>query len=186
MLFSKTNNKTLLSIFTILVEVLIGFSTFAIFFGIFMICIMTNYESITFYKIGKTYMDNTPQIKQLINNNPDIKDLQKNVSINETAVNSHNAIYDNKLIYIIVFMIICLLCVIILPLLLGIIRLEQINFSYILVSTILHVVLIVGFELLFLLFIITYINPVKLYLIFQHNRDTTGNYLGIIKNIANI
>jgi len=194
MLFDKTNNKSIINIFNILCEVFIGFSVFAIFFGIFMSYYFTEHQtellgkfinkSVSFYKISIT-----PQISSLLssslsslltnsfNNLEYKKQLQKSVSEDDKKVSKHNKPYDELLMKIIFGMIIVLLFIIIIPLLLGIIRLEQISFKHIGFSTILHIILIVGFELLFLLFIITYFNSVKLYSVFQHNKNQTGNFI---------
>jgi len=210
MLFNKTNNKYAINIFNILCEVLIGFSVFAIFFGIFMTYFFTNYEttllgnfiskSISFYKISiapntlevisniinnlgykkqlhSTALQDEKVISNLINNLGYKQQLEASVLQDEKIVSEHNKPYDELLMKIILYMVLVLLFIIIVPLLLGIIRLEQISFKYIGTSILLHIILIVGFELLFLLFIITFINPVKLYLVFQNNKNKTDNYI---------
>jgi hypothetical protein len=78
---------------------------------------------------------------------------------------------------IILYMLLGLLILLLLPILLGIIRIEQISFKYIGFSIFLHFILIVGSELIFLLFITSYINPVKLYTIFQLNKQLTNTYI---------
>ena len=76
-----------------------------------------------------------------------------------------------------IYIIEILFLLVIIPLLLGFVRLEQLNFKYIGLSLVLHIILIVGFELLFLLVILKYINPVKLYMTFQENKNNTGSYI---------
>lgn len=190
MLFNKTTNKTLINGFNILTEVIIGFGTFALFFGIFMNYVFTKYEvellgkfvkeSVSFYKgnpSNKQSQDLHNQMKTLINSNSDVNNLEKNVSADDEYVHSYNKPYDNKLMYIILGMIFGLLGLLLIPVILGFIRLEQINFKYIGLSLVLHIILIVGFELLFLLYIITFINPVKLYSVFESNYQKHGYYL---------
>ena len=186
MLFNKTNNKSIINIFNILCEVFIGFSVFGIFFGIFMTYYFTEHQtellgnfiskSVSFYKISITPEISTLLINYFINSGYK-QQLQANILEDDTNVNNYNKPYDELLMKIIFGMIIVLLIIIIIPLLLGIIRLEQISFKQIGFSTILHIILIVGFELLFLLFIITYFNSVKLYSGFQHNKNQTGNFI---------
>jgi hypothetical protein len=177
-------NKTL-NLFSIFSEVLIGFSTFAIFFAIFMIYYFTDHEvallgnfikTSTSYYVNDIISDNL-KINKIINSSSKIKELKRNIEINEKEVDEHNAPYDRKLLYIIFGMIICLLLLLIIPVLLGIIKLEQINFKYIGISLLLHIIIIVGFEILFLVVIISYINPVKLYNVFLNNKAQTGNYI---------
>ena len=189
MLFNKTNNKLLLSSFNVLAEVIIGFSIFALFFGVFMNYFFTKYEvqllgefikqSISFYKGDNNDKTQTLKIKlnQLISKNQNITKLEADVAANEEEVHSHNKPYDDKLMYIILIMIFGLVGILLLPILTGLIRFDQINFKYIGFSTVLHIILIVGFELLFLLYIITFINPVKLYSVFQNNYSKTGSYI---------
>ena len=179
-----TSNKNL-HIFGMFSEVLIGFSTFAIFFGIFMVYYFTDHEVVLLGNFIKQSIDfyvndsvsDTLQINELINNSSKIKELKDNIAKNEKEVEQHNEPYDRKLLYIIAGMILCLLLLLIIPVLLGIIKFEHINFKYISLSILLHVILIVGFEILFLIVIISYINPVKLYVAFKNNKAKTGSYI---------
>jgi len=183
---SSLNKSTSLSIFSIFVEVLIGFSTFAIFFGIFMIYYFTEHEvsllgnflktNVSYYLMNDTTINEKLQIGEIIKNSSKVKSIADNISKNEEEVNKHNAPYDRKLIYITAVMILTLLALLIIPVMLGIIKINQINFKYISVSILLHVILIVGFEILFLIVIVSYINPVKLYIAFQNNKAKTGSY----------
>ncbi len=194
MLFNKTNNKFAINSYNILLEICIAFSVFAIFFGVFMSYYFISYEtnllsnfitkSVSFYKFDDILLSDNTQIKPIINNlitnniGIDKKKLEEEVRNNESVVSEHNKEYDNKLIKIIIMMISALLLLLIIPLLLGFIRLEQIlPFKYICLSLLLHIILIVGFELLFFYYILIYINPVKLYLIFQANKIKTGRYI---------
>ena len=190
MLFNKTNNNLVLTAFNVLTEVLIGFSTFSLFFGVFMNNFFTKYEvkllgefikqSVSFYKSDNNNNNSNTlknKLNQLISKNTNIKQLKKDVATNEEEVNAYNKPYDNKLMYIILIMIFSLLGILLLPILTGLIRFEQISFKYIGFSILLHIILIIGFELLFLLYIITFINPVKLYSVFQNNYSKTGSYI---------
>ena len=194
MLFTKTNNQFTINSYNILLEIFIAFSVFSIFFGVFMSYYFTSYEtqllsnfitkSVSFYKYDDILLSDITQLKPVIKNliteniGNDKKKLEKEVIDNESVVSEHNKEYDNKLIKIIIMMISVLLLLLIIPLLLGIIRLEQIlPFKYICLSLLLHIILIVGFELLFFYYILIYINPVKLYLIFQANKIKTGRYI---------
>lgn len=186
MLFNKTNNNLVITGFNVLTEVIIGFSTFALFFGVFMNNFFTKYEvkllgefikqSVSFYKTNEKNADKL-KLNQLISKNTNIQQLEKDVATNEEEVHSYNKPYDNKLMYIIFIMIFSLLGILLLPILTGLIRFDQISFKYIGFSILLHIILIIGFELLFLLYIITFINPVKLYSVFQNNYSKTGSYI---------
>ena len=181
---SNKINKNLNN-FSIFAEVIIGFGTFSIFFGIFMIYFFTQYEvsllgnfikeSISFYT--NTKIIDKLEIDKLINDSSKVKLLKAEVNNTEKEVSEHNKPYDTKLIYIILGMILSLLFLLIIPVILGIIRLDQINFKYIGFSIILHIILIVGFELLFLILILSYINPVKIYNILKNNKAKTGSYI---------
>ena len=186
MLFTKTNNPFAINSYNILIEIFIAFSVFSIFFGVFMSYYFTSYEThllsnfitkgVSFYKNNNT--QGNLIINSVIKNTANLIELEKEVSIEDSIVNKHNKEYDNKLIKIIIMMISVLLLLLIIPLLLGIIRLDQIPpIKYIGLSLILHIILIVGFELIFFYYILIYINPVKLYLIFQANKDKTGRYI---------
>jgi hypothetical protein len=186
MLFNKTNNKNIIHIFNILCEVFIGFTVFALFFVIFMTYYFTEYQtallgtfidkSVSYYKISSD-SNILLEIKNLIKKLNYKQQLETNIAHHEKEVHDHNKPYDKLLIKILLYMVFGLLLLIILPLLLGVIRLEQVNFKYIGFSIILHIILIVGFELLFLLYITTFISPVKLYTVFQNNKNQTGNYI---------
>jgi len=186
MLFNKTSNTLILNSYIILTEVCIGFITFAVFFYIFMKYFFTEYEvkllsnfindSISYYNI--TQNDSQKKLlKLLIESSTETQQLASSVSENNDIVNKYNIYYDNRLLFYIMILIIILIVLLILPLILGLIRVEQISFTYIGISLLLHIILIVGLELLFLLFITKYINPVKLYLLFQENKDKTGSYI---------
>lgn len=185
MLFNKITNTTFINTYNIIIEILIGFGVFAIFFGIFMNYYFTNYEvellgtfikqSISFYKGGGDL--EKQELTNLIKNTDSIKELNTDVKNDEHEVHNYNKPYDDRLMIIILGMIAILLCILLFPLLLGFIRLDQLNFKYIGLSTILHIILIIGFELFFLLYIITFINPVKLYNVFETNKSNTGKYI---------
>ena len=186
MLFTKTSNTLILNSYIILTEVCIGFITFSVFFYLFMTYIFTNYEvdllsnfikdSISYYNI--TQNDVQKQLlKSLIENSKEKKELELTVSADGDKVIKYNVYYDNRLLVYVMVFIVILLLILILPVILGIISLDQISFKYICTSLLLHIVLIVGLEMLFLLFITKYINPVKLYLLFQENKDKTGTYI---------
>ena len=186
MLFNKTSNTFILNSHIIITEVCIGFITFSLFFYIFITYFFTKYEvnllsnfindSISYYNITQ---NETQQqlLKSLIQNSKEKKDLELKVDETNNIVKEYNKYYDNRLLIYIIIFIIILLVLLILPIILGVIRLDQINFKYIGTSLLLHIILIVGLELLFLLFITKYINPVKLYLLFQENKDKTGSYI---------
>ena len=186
MLFNKTNNKYVINAFHLLCEIFIGFSVFGLFFVIFMNYYFTSYEttllgefiakSISFYNEPLS-----PEVLSFIasgiNTTGFKQSLQASVEKDHADVEEYNKPYDNLLMKIIVGMVLGLLVLILLPILLGIIGMEQLNLKYISYSILLHIILIVGFELLFLLFITRYINPVKLYSVFETNKTKTGNYI---------
>ena len=135
-------------------------------------------QSVSFYKNDDVSSQSQKNIiNNLIQTNNDINELKNSVKEEDHIVETYNKPYDNKLIYIILIMVFVLFAIIILPILLGLIHIDQINFKYICTSILLHIILIVGLELLFLLYITTFINPVKLYNIFQNNKNKYGTYI---------
>ena len=111
MLFNKINSKLFITSYDILIEILIGFSTFAIFFYVFMTYYFTSYEihlmagfinkSISFYKITQTDEHKTI-LKNLIQDSNNKKKIESEVKQNEDDVKKHNKVYDNKLLMIVI------------------------------------------------------------------------------------
>jgi len=96
---------------------------------------------------------------------PDIKKITEESIKTEIEVSLNNDKVDNIFLYVVLTMNIILLLCIIIPLIIGFINIKEINLLYILINFIIHIIFIVGFELLLFYIIIPYLNPVKLHTI---------------------
>lgn len=188
MLFNQTNNGTLINIFNILVEIIIIFSVFAVFFGIFINYFLINYytslfgkfikKSISYYKpIFLSYIKNSNILYTYLIDKIDLQQLQQQSDKEENDVNNYNTVYDNRLLIIIFTMIGILLTILIIPILLGIIPINQLNLKFNCLSLFLHIILIIGLELIFFIVVLSYFNPIKIYKTLEMNKDSQGNYI---------
>lgn len=177
MLFTPTNNKLILSIYNILWEVFIGFGAFIIFFGIFIKYYFNDYEdnlmkgyiknSTTFYKPLVNTLNYGNIIKNNIEQAVDVKKLNAEADAREMEVRQHNAQYDDLLMKIIIWILICFIAVLVLPLLLGIISLDYVNWKYIGTSFAIHLILVAIFESILLYIIIPINNPIEIFSLFD-------------------
>jgi hypothetical protein len=180
MIFSPTNNKTILSIYNIIWDVFIGFSSFIIFFGIFIKFFYNSYEEL----LLKTYiidaLSNYSKIisniktlnlilnlTNIINSDKTNAELDKDIATNDEIINSYNAYYDNLLLYVIGGVIGFFLLILLIPVLIGFISYKYINFKYIIINFILHLILIVAFETIIMLGLLPLNNPLHIYNFFN-------------------
>ena len=165
-LFNKTENSTAIKCYHVLIESFIGVFVFSIFFYVFMIYFFMDMEtsylvafikkSISYYKIISV-----PQNYKL----PHV------VSTNTQQINEQNNSTNKTCLIIFVVFIIIILILIIIPLLLGIIRVNQLDIKYISLSLLIHFIILIGVELIFLYFILPYFNPLKLYKVFEQKLE---------------
>ena len=177
MLFTSTNNKLVLTIYDILWEVFIGFGAFIIFFGIFIKYYFNDYEdnlmkgyiknSTTFYKP----LVNTLNYGNIIKNNSeqavDVKKLNDEANAREIEVRQNNIQYDDLLMKIIIWILIIFIAVLVLPLLLGIIAFDYVNWKYIGTSFTIHLIFVAIFEYILLYIIIPINNPIEIFRLFD-------------------
>ena len=165
-LFNKTENSTAIKCYHVLFESFIGVFVFSIFFCVFMIYFFMDMEtsylvafikkSISYYKIISV-----PQNYKL----PHV------VSTNTQQINKKNNSTNKTWLIIFIVFIIIILILIIIPLLLGIIRVNQLDIKYISLSLLIHFIILIGVELIFLYCILPYFNPLKLYKVFEQKLE---------------
>jgi len=163
MLYSPTNNTKYIYIYTLLIEIFIGFTAFALFFGVFANYIYDDYlkskvindlsKSLSFYQLNNIPPDidfppNITNLKILQNSNI----YYKKKSIDDSEKN--NKYRNNKriyFIYLIVGITFILLLLLIIPLLIGIIPFSLIDFKFIGINYLIHIVFVISFEVILLL-----------------------------------
>ena len=173
MLLEPTANIFGLRIYYGLWEIFIGFGSFIIFFGIFIKYYFNDLEeslmngyiksSMSFYKPLINILNQYNIVNKLINEQIDINNLNKNLITEDEKIKNHNAKYDNLLLKIIAYIFIGFLIILFLPILIGLIPLKKINWKYIGLSFLLHIVLIIIFEIALLYYIIPINNPIELH-----------------------
>ena len=162
-----------LNVYIILLEIFIAFSVFGIFFAIFMNYFFIKFQTnifTTFIKnsidLYKTYLFenvNLNKIKTFLNKTDYIKNIEKDSIIKEHEVDTYNKQYDNLLFKIIGVMILSIASLVLIPVLLNIISISDINFKYISLSFILHMGFIILFEGLFVYLVLTKSSPIKIF-----------------------
>lgn len=178
MILESHPSKLGLRIYYGLWEVFIGFGSFIIFFGIFIKyyfhsleeSLMDGYikSSISFYKPLLNVLNQYNLFSKLINEKIDIDNLNKEIATEEEYIKTHNTEYDNLLLKIIAYVLIGFLIILFLPVLFGIIPFSAINWIYIGLNFLLHIVLIIIFEVALLYYIIPINNPIELHKLFDN------------------
>ena len=159
-------------------EIFIGFGSFIIFFGIFIKyyfnsleeTLMSGYikSSISFYKPLINILNQYNLFSTLLNEYLDKDNFNKNLAIENEKINHFNAEYDNLLLKIIAYILVGFLIILFLPVIIGLIPFREINWKYIGISFLLHIVLIIIFEITLLYYIIPLNNPIELYKLFTN------------------
>ena len=93
------------------------------------------------------------------------------VSTNTQQINKKNNSTNKTWLIIFIVFIIIILILIIIPLLLGTIRVNQLDIKYISLSLLIHFIILIGVELIFLYCILPYFNPLKLYKVFEQKLE---------------
>lgn len=169
--------------YIILIEVLISFGVFAAFFVVFINYFFIDYEtqllngfigdSVGFYKSIITNTTDSSYSDKILNDiilkNEKIEDLKEQSHANESQVKAFNKQYDMKLWKIAGIMILIVFAVILFFMVIGVIKTRDINFKYLAVSFILHTILIIGFELAFVFYVLPLASPVKIYKSIESN-----------------
>lgn len=178
MLIEPITNKLGLRIYYGLWEIFIGFCSFIVFFGIFIKYyfdsleerLMSGYikSSISFYKPLINFLNQFGIVNKLINTHIDKDNFNKNFAIEDEKIKKHNTEYDNLLLKIIAYILGGFLIILFLPVLIGLIPFREINWNYIGLSFLLHIILIIIFEIALLYYIIPINNPIELHKLFTN------------------
>lgn len=167
MLFSKTNNSTFIYIYSICVDIFIGFSVFALFFGVF-----ANYFYDTYIE-NKVKADLTKSLSfYKLNNKNDISTMLQFLNLGltkeadddekEFSISYNRNQQRNKFIYLILYIIAGLFILVSLPLITGLIRFDYKSIKFILINYLMHIAFVIGFEFILLLCIIPFIHFVNI------------------------
>lgn len=164
--------------YIILLEILIAFSVFGIFFAIFMNYFFVKYEtellsnfinnSVSIYKsyIAK----DSSNLSSFLYNNSELEQIRKDSILEEHLVEEYNKPLDNKLIKIIGVMILILIVICLAPFVFSNkLSGNDINLKYLAISFVLHLIFIIIFELLFVFYVLPYISPIKLHATIESN-----------------
>ena len=160
------------NIYIILLEILISFGVFAIFFVIFINYFFTDFEtgllkgfiheSVGFYKPALS-AENKLLINNLLLKNNQIAELKAKSHEDETRVKTYNKQFDSMLIKIVGIMIMSILIVCLFFILNSTIKPSTINYTYLAIGFFAHLAFIVLFELLFIFYVLPTASPVKLH-----------------------
>lgn len=178
MLQEPAVNKLGLKIYYGLWEIFIGVGSFMIFFGVFIKYYFHSLEesmlsgyvksSMSFYKPLINFLNQFGIFSSFIDKHLNMNDFNKNLELEEENVKKHNAEYDNLLIKLIAYILGGFLVVLFIPILLGLISFQEINWIYIGISFLLHIILITIFEYALLYIIIPINNPIELHGLFDN------------------
>ena len=171
MLFTPITNKKWLNIYYILVDTLIGFSVFAVFFGIYANYF---YDTYTYNKISVatdkelSFYDDILKInfiKNYINNyiNQNMNGLINCSNNSQPAVIEGSLTAKTNFTYLILSMIFTLFVILLIPIVVGLIPYSGFSLKYILMSYMFHIIIVISFELILLLVVFPYIIPIKFY-----------------------
>ena len=124
-------------------------------------------SSISFYKPLINFINQYGLFNKLIDKYIDKNNFNKNMAIEDEIIKNYNAEYDNLLLKIIAYILGGFLIILLLPVLIGLIPFREINWKYIGLSFLLHIVLIIIFEIALLYYIIPINNPIELNKLFE-------------------
>ena len=178
MLLEPVVNKLGLKIYYGLWEIFIGFGSFIIFFGVFIKYYFDSFEeslmngyiksSVSFYKPLIKILNQYGMFSKLIDERLEKDNFNKKIAIEDEKIKNHNDEYDNLLLKIIAYILVGFLIILFLPVLIGLIPFRAINWKYIGLSLLLHIVLIIIFEIALLYYIIPINNPIELHKLFDN------------------
>jgi len=174
MLYLATKNDKYIYFYLILIEIFIGVNVFSMFFGIFINYFYDDYlenkvkndmnKSLSFYKLnGPSWFKNDLQSE-----NTYLKTKSKE---SQSDVNNSRKDKANKFIYLILSINFFLLLLVIIPLILGIIPLKYINLKSISINYLMHIVLVIIFEVILLMCILPFIKTVNISDAFNMNKQ---------------
>ena len=185
MLFSPSKNTIFINSYTILIEVFIGFTTFALFFGVFANYFYENYleqfvltdleKAITFYEINTKHTE----IKD-----SQIKLLEKKSIDDEIEVSKIDKIIRNNFIGLILGISFFLLILIIIPIIIGLIPISNFNINFlkfVSINYLIDIICIIIFEVILLLGIIPFFKTINI----KKSSDADGSKYNEIYNEIN-
>ena len=191
MLYSQSTNKTFIYVYQILIEVFIGFAAFVLFFGVFANYIYIKYfmyefkknllKAISFYEINTKNTELS--LPNLSNQVIEFISDKEKVNIDEKTKK-----IINNFIGLIIGVIIVFLILIFIPIIIGLVPFNAIDFKFIIINFLIHIVAIVVFETILLLFVLPYFNIVSIEDSINTAKTYTANANLILKNtnITNI
>ena len=166
MYFLPSKNTIFINSYTILIDAFIGFTAFALFFGIFANYYYEHYlenmvlthlrEALTFYDINT---------KNTTLTNSQIKLLEQ-ISIDEqTNVSKIDTIIKNNFIALISGISLFLLTLIIIPVIIGLIPISNFNINFVKfvsINYLIHIICIIIFEVILLLGILPFFKTINI------------------------
>jgi len=178
MLLEPISNQTAIRIYYGLWEIFIGFGSFIIFFGIFIKFYFNAFEeyllsgyiksSISFYKPILNIFNQINLFERFKYEYLEENNFNKTLENEDKNIKEYNKEYDNLLIKIIIGILIAFLVLLFIPVFIGLIPFREINFIYLGISFLLHIVLIIIFEIALLYYIIPINNPIELHKLFDN------------------
>jgi len=156
-------------IYSIVLESSIIFVIFAVFFIVLLKYILTQYEIATtvefatkqlkFYNLdlirSTTYFEEQKQAA--------IEDLQKSKNARQQEVDEFNAPYEKKQLLLLAAMISVLAILLAIPIMLGWIKVSDINWKYMLSVMVINLVIILGLEATFVVYVIGQYSAIRFY-----------------------
>jgi hypothetical protein len=171
-IINPTNNKTIITVYYSLWEIFTGISSFIIFFGFFIKFYFHDLEntllngyiskSLAFYKPIIDKLDTFNIFRNNINQIIDLDKLNKELKETDVEINNYNSEYDNLLLKFVALVLLIFAAILFLPVILGLISYEHINWTYVLTNLVLHLILIIIFEIILLYIIIPINNPIHI------------------------
>ena len=166
MLYSPTKNTKYIYIYTLLIEIFIGFTAFALFFGVFANYFYDDYlknrlidnlnKSLSFYQLNNTPPGIAAKTNLEIFQALD-KDNTRNSGLEYNENTKNRNIERNYFIYLILGITGLLLLFIIIPLIIGIIPTSLIDFKFIGINYLIHIIFVISFELILVLGIFSFV-----------------------------
>ena len=176
MILKPIKNSAILNAYEITLDAFILFSSFVLFLGIFIkalfyiwsSALIKRYinESLSNYKNLLDLLNQFNLVSDLLNSFGAVENVNKISEQEQNKVESHNSYYNNLILGIIGGVIGGFLLLLIIPVVLGLIPLHMLNWKYIIISFIVNIALIFGFQCIFLFVILFLNNPINLSVFF--------------------
>jgi len=175
MFFSPSKNTIFINSYTILIDAFIGFTAFAIFFGVFANYYYEHYleslvladlrKALTFYEINTKNTELTDS---------QFENLKNDSIAEEIEVSKIDTIIKNKFIALISGISFFLLILIIIPVIIGLIPLSNFNINFVKfvsINYLIHIICIIIFEVILILGILPFFKTINI------KNSSEGNYI---------